>query len=219
MSFVDEFFGLRYQDLIVKCLLITTTMVWYNDLKITPEADIMAAAKSGFYYPNKMARIYLIAIEEMIGPEAMKALLNLAGLSQFIEAYPPNNMGREVDFAEFSAIGAALEKMYGPRGERGLGLHAGKASFNQGFAEFGSLSGFGELAFKAISPNAKLKIGLKALAEAFNKFSDQQTIVEANDNALCLYHSALPGLLGPNQPPPDLLYCHRYHPDKPALVE
>ena len=141
----------------------------------------MAAAKSGFYYPNKMARIYLMAIEEMIGPEAMKALLNLAGLSQFIEAYPPNNMGREVDFAEFSAIGAALEKMYGARGERGLGLHAGKASFNQGVAEFGSLSGMGELAFKAVSPNAKLKIGLKAMAEAFNKFSDQQTIVEEAD--------------------------------------
>jgi hypothetical protein len=28
----------------------------------------MAAAKSGFYYLNKMVRIYLIAIKEMIGP-------------------------------------------------------------------------------------------------------------------------------------------------------
>lgn len=138
----------------------------------------MSRAKSGFYYPNKMVRIYLTAIEEMVGPEAMKAILNQANLSQFHEVYPPNNMSREVDFADFSAVGSALEKMYGARGERGLGLHAGKASFNQGVAEFGSLSGAGELAFKAVSANAKLKIGLKAMAETFNKFSDQQTKVE-----------------------------------------
>jgi predicted hydrocarbon binding protein len=63
--------------------------------------------------------------------------------------------------------------MYGPRGERGLCTHAGKACFNQGLAEFGSLSGVGELALKAISLNTKLKIGLKGMAEAFVKTSDQ----------------------------------------------
>jgi predicted hydrocarbon binding protein len=162
----------------------------------------MAIAKSGFYYPNKMVRIYLTAIEEMIGPEAMKAVLNLAGLSQFIEVYPPNNMGREVDFAEFSAIGAALEKMYGPRGERGLGLHAGKAIFNQGLTEFGSVSGLGELAFKAVSPNTKLKISLKGMAEAFNKFSDQQTRVEETDNHFVYTIQRCPVCWGRTSPRP-----------------
>lgn len=142
----------------------------------------MISEKSGFCYPNKMARIYLLAIEEMIGSESMVAVLNLAQLPQFIGNYPPNNMGREFDFADFSAIGVALEKLYGPRGERGLGMHAGKASFNQGVAEFGSLSGLGELAAKALSPQAKIKIGLRAMAEAFSKFSDQQTSVTETDS-------------------------------------
>lgn len=142
----------------------------------------MASEKSGFYYPNKMVYIYLTAIEEMIGPEAMQAVLKTANLAQFINNYPPNNMGREFDFTDFSAIGAALEKLYGPRGERGLGTHAGKASFNQGVAEFGSLGGLGELAVKTLSPQAKIKVGLRALAEAFNKFSDQQTSVTETDS-------------------------------------
>jgi predicted hydrocarbon binding protein len=153
--------------------------------KITPKRSGgpgMVAAKSGLYYPNKMARIYLTAIEEMIGPEAITAVLNLAGLPQFINKYPPNNMGREFDFANFSAIGTALEKMYGARGERGLGTHAGKAGFTQGVAEFGSLSGLGELAAKTVSPRTKIKIGLKAMAEAFSKFSDQQTTVEEGND-------------------------------------
>lgn len=143
---------------------------------------MMAAEKSGLYYPNKMGRIYLTAIEEMIGPEAVKAVLNAANLSPYINNFPPNNMGREFDFADFSAIGATLEKMYGLRGERGLGMHAGKACFEQGLIEFGSLGGLGELAFKAVSPYTKIKIGLKGMAEAFNKFSDQQSTVEETDD-------------------------------------
>ncbi len=140
----------------------------------------MAGKKSGLYYPNKMARIYLLAIEEMIGPEALRAMLKLANI-QMSSDYPPDNLSREFDFADFSAIGAALEKMYGPRGERGLGMHAGKASFNQGVNQFGSVGGVGELAFKAISPNTRIKIGLKAMAEAFSNFSDQLTKVEEQD--------------------------------------
>lgn len=138
----------------------------------------MAALKSGFYYPNKMARIYLKSIAEMTGPEALQSVLKLADLPQFMEQLPADNLTREFDFADFSAIGAALEKLYGARGERGLGMHAGKASFDQGLKQFGSLSGIGELAFKAVSLNTKLKIGLKGMAGAFTTYSDQLTSVE-----------------------------------------
>jgi len=40
----------------------------------------MAAEPSGFYYPNKMARIYVLSIEETIGREAMLAVYDLAGV-------------------------------------------------------------------------------------------------------------------------------------------
>jgi predicted hydrocarbon binding protein len=124
----------------------------------------------------------LVAIEEMIGPEALKAVLNLANLPQFIDNFPPHNLSREFDFADFGAIGAALEKMYGPRGERGLGMHAGKASYTKGLDEFGSVGGLAQLAFKAVSPDIKIKTGLKEMAEVYNKFSDQQTTVEETDD-------------------------------------
>ena len=136
-----------------------------------------------------MIRIYLTAIEEMIGHEAMQAVLNLTNTPQYIDNYPPDNMSRAIDFADFSAIGGALEKMYGPRGERGLGLHAGKACFSHGVTEFGSISGLGELTFKAIPFNAKLKIGLKAMAEAFATFSDQvTTVAEADEHFIYTIH-------------------------------
>jgi predicted hydrocarbon binding protein len=137
--------------------------------------------KSGLYYPNKIANIYLQAVEEMIGPEAMGAVLNLANLPDLIDNYPPANMAREFDFSDFGAIGAALEKMYGPRGERGLGLHAGKASFTDGLKEFGSKE-LTDLAFKTIPLKIKLKIGIRAMAETFKSFSDQLTTVAETDD-------------------------------------
>jgi predicted hydrocarbon binding protein len=97
-----------------------------------------------------------------------------------IDNYPASNMAREFDFADFGAIGAALEKMYGLHGERGMGLHAGRATFSQGLNEFGS-SEIGGLALKPIPQNIKLKIGLRAMAETFSKFSDQLSSVHETD--------------------------------------
>ena len=85
----------------------------------------MAVEKSGLYYPNKMSRIYLMAMEEVMGANGIKAVLNLAKVPELIDNYPPNNLAREFDFADFGTIGNAIEEMYGPRGGRGLALRAG----------------------------------------------------------------------------------------------
>ena len=79
----------------------------------------MASEKSGLYYPNLMARIYLDALEEVMGKNGTNAVLNLAGLSYLIDNFPPNNLIREFDFADFGALGQAIDDMYGPRGGRG----------------------------------------------------------------------------------------------------
>lgn len=134
--------------------------------------------KSGLYYPNKIVRIYLMAMEEVMGKGGINAVLNLAKLSDWIDNYPPNNLNREIDFADFTAINVAIEEMYGPRGGRGLALRAGRASFAHGLSEFGALVGVGELAFKVVPLGTKLKVGLRAMAETFTKFSDQTSWVE-----------------------------------------
>ena len=74
----------------------------------------MAVEKSGLYYPNKMGRIYLMAMEEVMGANGIKAVLNLAKVPELIDNYPPNNLAREFDFADFGAIGQSIEEMYGP---------------------------------------------------------------------------------------------------------
>lgn len=131
------------------------------------------AEKSGFYYPNKFARIMIMAMEEIMGRNGLNAILNLAGLTELVDNYPPDNLEKEFDFADFTALNVALEDMYGPRGGRGLALRAGRATFADALRGFGALAGVGDLAFKVLPLNAKLKIGVPAMANIFNQFSDQ----------------------------------------------
>jgi len=133
----------------------------------------MAPEKSGFYYPNKFARITIEALEEVMGKNGLNAILNLAGLSELINNYPPDNLDKQFDFAYFTALCTALEEMYGPRGGRGLALRAGRATFADALRGFGALAGVGDLAFKVLPLAAKLRIGLPAMANIFTQFSDQ----------------------------------------------
>jgi predicted hydrocarbon binding protein len=138
---------------------------------------------SGYYYPNKFSRIYLEALEDVMGTNGVNAILNLAGLSQYIGNYPPDNLGREgFDFAEFTALQVALEEMYGPRGGRGLAQRAGRATFSDALRDFGALAGAGDLAFKVLPLNTKLKLGIPAMAKIFNQFSDQVSNVYEEDD-------------------------------------
>jgi len=138
--------------------------------------------ESGLYYPNKIARIILEALEDVMGKNGLNAILNLAHLSHLINNPPSDNLDKAFDFAYVSAINLALEEMYGPRGGRGLALRAGRAAFAEGLRNFGALAGVGDLAFKVLPLQAKLRIGLPAMAKIFAQMSDQETTVKEQDH-------------------------------------
>jgi predicted hydrocarbon binding protein len=138
--------------------------------------------KSEYNYANKIALITIKALEEVMGKNGLNAVLNLAHLPHLIDSYPPDNLNREFNFADFSALNFGLEEMYGPRGGRGLALRAGRAAFADALRNFGALAGAGDLAFKVLPLQAKLRIGIPAMARIFSQISDQYTTVEEQEN-------------------------------------
>ncbi len=138
--------------------------------------------KSGLYYPNKFGLIIVKSLEEVMGKNGLNAILNLAGMPYYAEHYPADNLDKGFDFAELSAIGTALEDMYGPRGGRGLALRAGRATFSDALKNFGALAGVADLAFVVLPLHAKLRIGLPAFAKIFVQLTDQVTTVEEKEN-------------------------------------
>lgn len=143
---------------------------------------------SGLYYPNRFALILLDGLEEIMGRNGLNAILNMAGLSQWIDSPPPDDMEKGFDFAYIAALNQALEEMYGPRGGRGLQLRLGRVLFARGLPSMGPLVGASDLAFKVLPLPAKLKAGLPALAKVFDSLSDQASNVTDPGGEYFLYN-------------------------------
>lgn len=145
--------------------------------------------KSGYYYANKFALIILDALSDIMGENGLKAVLNLAHLPELIDNYPPDNLQKEFDFADVSAINQALEEMYGPRGGRGLALRVGRSTFADALKNFGALAGAGDMAFKILPLHTKMRIGIPAMARIFSQLSDQySTSKEVDDTFVYTIH-------------------------------
>jgi hypothetical protein len=56
------------------------------------EELIVQEEKKKLYYPNKMGRIVLTAMENIMGRHGVNAILNLAQLHNLVDNYPPNNL-------------------------------------------------------------------------------------------------------------------------------
>jgi len=142
----------------------------------------VAVELSGLYWPNKMVRIYLNVLEDIMGKNGLNSVLHSADLDRLIDHYPPDDLKREFDFAEFAALNQGLDSTYGPRGGRVFALRGGKASVKAGLEAFGAAVGVSGLALKILPLGAKLRIGLPAMAKIFSTFSDQVSVVKEEDD-------------------------------------
>jgi predicted hydrocarbon binding protein len=144
-------------------------------------------ALATYHYPNRMGRIILLSMEEVMGRNGVNALLKLASLSTLIENYPSDNTEPAFPFSTVSNLTEMLEQAYGPHGGRGLALRIGRACFNYGVRQYSTQLGLTEMAFRLLPLPTKLHAGASAFAELFNNFTDQRVRVEDDDGKI-LWH-------------------------------
>ncbi len=135
---------------------------------------------SGFYYPNRIARSFFVAMDEVLGAQGMKSVLEAANLDGYINNYPPDNMDLQFDFADLAAINIGLEHLYGTRGGLGFAMSIGQIAFLKGLRRFGAMRGIAHPAFKSLPLDKQFDFGLRGLASVFNNFSDQETEIEVD---------------------------------------
>ncbi|MBC7810334.1 MAG: 4-vinyl reductase [Burkholderiales bacterium] len=133
---------------------------------------------SGLYYPNRIARHFFTAMEDVMGRNGLNALLSLADLEKYSDHPPANTMERGFDFAAMAALNHALEEMYGARGGRAIALRIGRAWVAQGLKGFGAMKGIADPAFRALPLDQRVQLGMVALATTFTQFSDQHSRLE-----------------------------------------
>ena len=137
-----------------------------------------------YYYPAKMGRIILQGMEEVLGHEGVNSVLRIASLGSLSDPYPESQPDGTIPFRMISKLLESLETALGPRAGRGTALRAGRASFQYGLREYGSLLGITETAFRLLPLHMKLRKGVRVFADLLNKQTDQRVSVEEGDGNL-----------------------------------
>ena len=137
---------------------------------------------SGFYYPNRIARSFFVAMDEVMGRQGAQNVLQAAGLDEYVNNYPPNNMERQFDFADLAAMNIGLEELYGTRGGLGFAMSIGQLAFSNSLQRFGVMRGIEHPAFKSLSLDKQVEFGLRGLASIFSNFTDQETEIETDNH-------------------------------------
>ena len=147
--------------------------------------------------PNDALRILFMAIEEVMGPDGMRAALHGAKLERYIDNYPPKNLNLEVKFSEYGSVEQAVEEFYGARGARAMLQRVGRATFNYGIKEQSGVLGLAGQALKAmpLPTSAKIKLLLEQMVAAVNKTVNQPVTLEEDadsfhwivSHCMCLY--------------------------------
>jgi predicted hydrocarbon binding protein len=79
--------------------------------------------------PNSLIYVSLITIEDLVGINGLKSILNISGLSTFRGNYPPNNSDLESHAVDFSALVKGMIDVIGIGGAKAIMRSAGRRGF------------------------------------------------------------------------------------------
>jgi len=117
--------------------------------------------------PNANVRLLLIALQEVMGDNGLKAVLKQGGLEQYVDNFPPDNTERQAKFSEYGQIQQAVENFYGgPRGARAMMRRAGHATFKQTLQSRAAILGLAGVAIKVLPEGTRMKFILDRIAKA-----------------------------------------------------
>jgi predicted hydrocarbon binding protein len=129
------------------------------------------------FLPNRFARLALLALQEVIGTSAMKALFHVANLPNLVLELPPDNMDCQFAFQDFSRLFESLDTIMGTRGARSLSIRAGRSTMKGGLSEFGTVTIPDNLDSSEQDLDSLLLIHLNRLSNFLNSLVDMHTIV------------------------------------------
>ncbi len=109
---------------------------------------------------EKLGGMIFHGMEEIIGHSGVVAVLNFARLPGLLDHFNQRDFPVALAYSELGKIQAALEKLYGSRGGRGIALRSGRSCFNYSLREYGKELGLLSLSYRLMTASAKISAGL-----------------------------------------------------------
>jgi len=155
--------------------------------------------------PEHMGHILMLAMEEVLGREGLRAVLDTAGgcgdarNPQGGESSPVAHTGSEPGeghpaalFPAMNHILSSLEKVYGPQAGQGIAQRVGRACFPYGLRQYGGLLGLTQTSFRLLPFPQKLKTMSLAFADLLHGYTDQHVYFEKSGGKLFWHMEGCP---------------------------
>ncbi len=133
------------------------------------------------FYPNIWGRSILTSAEEILGTNGVNALLNLAGLQEYIGNYPADNISKAFSFSHVAQLQQALYDMYGSRGARVFATRGGEQTFTHSLKKYDKVQKMAQRAMSVGSTEVRHRVGLQFFSKFFNTVSDQVVRIDEDD--------------------------------------
>jgi predicted hydrocarbon binding protein len=133
--------------------------------------------------PNANLRLLLVALQDVMGDNGLKAVLKQGGLHRYIDNFPPDDTNRDAKFSEYGQVQQAVENFYGgPRGARAMMRRAGHATFQHTLKSRPAILGMVGVALKALPEGTRMKFILDRIAKASTEEVNLPAHVEDHDD-------------------------------------
>ncbi|MGD2248843.1 MAG: 4-vinyl reductase [Candidatus Methanofastidiosia archaeon] len=137
---------------------------------------------------NLIMRVFLETIENIIGPNGLKSVLNYAHLEKYIDHLPPDNDEKEIPSRDLHSLYLALYQMFGGKGAHSLQLRVGRENVYRGLKKRPGIAKTMKMASRLVPEITKMRLALERL-EGYMKGASSngadQSFVEITEQEDC----------------------------------
>jgi predicted hydrocarbon binding protein len=114
---------------------------------------------------NFSMRMFLKTIENIVGSNGLKSILNYAHLQKYIDNFPPDNEELIIPIEDLKKLLFSLYELFGHKGAHGLQLRVGREIFRIGIEKRPRIAKTLRAAARILPENKRMYLALKKLAE------------------------------------------------------
>jgi predicted hydrocarbon binding protein len=118
---------------------------------------------------NLQMNIYLHTIQDLVGPNGLKSILNYAHLEKYIDAFPLENDELEIPVEDLKYLYHSLIDLFGSKGARSLQLRVGQQVMKYALEKLPSVLKALQLSSRILPESKKMRLVLEKFVEESEK--------------------------------------------------
>ena len=142
---------------------------------------------------NFSMRTFLETIENIVGVNGLKSLLNYAHLEKYIDCFPPDNEEQVIPLKDLRHLLFSLYTLFGRKGARSLQLRVGREIFYVGIEKRPRIAKALHIAARLLSEPRRMRLVLEKLAEYdwrafFSELEESPVKIQEEEDCFLIIH-------------------------------